>query len=318
MQAFILAGGFATRLWPLTERRAKPLLPLAGKPLLAHLIEKIPAGMPITISTNRVFAESFLAWQKETGRDDITILIEQTTHDDEKIGALGAVSQWIERKTIEEDVFLLTGDNYCGFSFDSFLEQYAPGTPLLAVHDIGEKERAKAFGTILPAPDGRTVAAFEEKPPLPKSTLVSTGCSVLPSSLLSTLCLFAHKRPDNIGGLFEEFLRRSITIEFFAFSEPWFDIGSFEAYLEAHRSIVGENLLLTGNAVCTSSKTEGAVALGRDTVVRASTLKDVIIFQGCLVEDCVLEDCIIDANCVLKGIDLTGKMLREGTVLTRK
>ncbi|MEK7217912.1 MAG: NDP-sugar synthase, partial [Patescibacteria group bacterium] len=48
MQAFLLAGGFATRLWPLTEKRAKPLLPLAGKPIITHLLENIPEGIPVT------------------------------------------------------------------------------------------------------------------------------------------------------------------------------------------------------------------------------------------------------------------------------
>ena len=82
MKAFILAGGFATRLWPLTEKRAKPLLPLAGIPLLTHLVEKIPAGIPITVSTNAVFAEDFEKWKKAMSdkRLAISILIEDAGH----------------------------------------------------------------------------------------------------------------------------------------------------------------------------------------------------------------------------------------------
>jgi GTP:adenosylcobinamide-phosphate guanylyltransferase len=68
MHAFILAGGFATRLWPLTEKRAKPLLPLAGKPLLTHLLEKIPRDIPVTVSTNAAFANGFSEWQKMIDR----------------------------------------------------------------------------------------------------------------------------------------------------------------------------------------------------------------------------------------------------------
>ena len=57
MRAFILAGGFATRLWPLTEKRAKPLLPLAGKPMITHIVEGLPKDMPVIVSTNDAFAK---------------------------------------------------------------------------------------------------------------------------------------------------------------------------------------------------------------------------------------------------------------------
>ncbi len=75
MKAFILAGGFATRLWPLTEKRAKPLLPLAGVPLVEHLVRDIPEDIPVTISTNAVFKEDFENWAMQYDRSNITILI---------------------------------------------------------------------------------------------------------------------------------------------------------------------------------------------------------------------------------------------------
>ena len=141
MRAFILAGGFATRLWPLTEKRAKPLLPLAGKPLLTHLVEKIPEGIGITVSTNSVFSDDFEAWKEDTrpayrpGRHKtqdtrIEILIEDTGHEDEKLGALGAVAKWITEEKIDDDVLLIAGDNYVGFSIEAFIDKYM-GSPFL-------------------------------------------------------------------------------------------------------------------------------------------------------------------------------------------
>ncbi|ALM10182.1 MAG TPA: hypothetical protein DEB30_04335 [Candidatus Peribacter riflensis] len=318
MHAFILAGGFATRLWPLTEKRAKPLLPLAGKPLIDHLLEQLPAEMPVTVSINAAFEESFARWKAGNDHGNTEILIEQARKDTEKLGALGAVAQWITQRNITEDVLLLTGDNYCGFSIQDLLLHRSPGTPILAAHDLQNLQRARHFGTIVPATDGQHVAAFEEKPAHPQSTLVSTGVSLLPAAHLPIVVEFARTHPDNVGGIFEEFLRRNIPVQFRAYTEPWFDIGSFEAYLEASRALVGNRLLLGKGSTCTQTETEGPVVLGNHSVVRGSTLRNVMLFEHCIVEDCILEDCILDDHCTLQGIDLSRQMLREGTVLERK
>jgi glucose-1-phosphate thymidylyltransferase len=354
MHAFILAGGFATRLWPLTETRPKPLLPLADKPILTHLVEKIPEDLPITVSTNAIFAEAFEQWQLQShiarpngkaeqanrpserlGRAGTShILIEDTRHDDHKLGALGAVAQWIERERVIDDVLLLTGDNYIGFSLAEFLAAAEPGIPLLAAHDIGDLEKAKHFGTVVtsspPSPSSTgekgtkggggicAVSAFEEKPREPKTTLVSTGVSILPAQTLQILQEFAKQHPDNVGGIFEELLRRKFPVRAFVSSEPWFDIGSFDAYLAATQALVGENILRAPGGTLEESQCTGSVVIGERCRVRRSTLRNVVLFDDCVVEDCDLEDCILDEGCVLKGVDLRGKMLRKGTRLMRQ
>lgn len=321
MQCFILAGGFATRLWPLTEQRAKPLLPLAGIPLVEYLVRDVPEGIPITVSTNAAFGEAFESWKNTLDRRNIRILIEETRNDDAKLGALGATADWIDRHDINEDVLLLTGDNYCGFSLKAFIEARTPGTALLAAHDIGSLEEAKAFGTVITDDTHnargalRTVRAFEEKPAHPKTTLVSTGCAVLPAAALPVLTEYAKTHPDNVGGIFEELLRRHISVECFTFTEPWFDVGSFEAYLEATRSLVGERVIEEEASEAEQCILTGSVVLGPRSVVRRSELHDVVLFEDCLIEDCVLRNCIVDRRCTLKGADLSGKMLREGTTL---
>lgn len=316
MHAFILAGGFATRLWPLTEKRAKPLLPVAGVPLVEYLVRDIPEDIPISISTNAFFKDPFEQWAKTTGRENITVLIEETKSDDQKLGALGATAQWITESNIKEDVLLLTGDNYCGFSFDTFLSAAKPDTTLIAVHDIGSLELAKAFGTVIA--DGSTVKAFEEKPKEPKTTLVNTGCSLLPASTLPVLVEHAVAHPDNVGGVFEELLNRGFPIECFSFTEPWFDIGSFDAYIEATKALVGNAIIKEEGVSLDRTSCEGSVVIGQDSSVIDSELCDTVLFEDCVIEDCVLSNCVLDRGCHLKGVDLTGKMLREGTNLHRK
>lgn len=314
MKTFILAGGFATRLWPLTEHRAKPLLPLVGKPILTHIVEKLPSDAHITVSTNAAFEEDFQQWQQTVGRP-VTVYIEQTLHDDTKVGALRAVADWITREHIDDDVLLLTGDNYLGFDMAAFLQRYTPGTPLLAVHDIGDLEQATKFGTVILGPDLRSITAFEEKPTAPKTTLISTGCSILPAATLPILVAYAADHADNIGGIFEELLRRTVAIEGFVFTEPWFDIGSFEAYLEATMLLAGDTLIQAEKTRFEESERTGSVVLGTGTDVVRSHLTNTVIFDDCFIEDCILENCIIDHRCSLRGVELSGKMLRADTTL---
>ncbi len=315
MQTFILAGGFATRLWPLTEKRAKPLLPLAGHPIIEHLINAIPADFPVTVSTNAAFAEGFRAWIAILNRP-VSLVVEESKSDRQKTGALGALAEWIAQENIEEDVLLLTGDNYLGFSMEQFLAAYQQGTPLLAAHDLKNLSKAALFGTVITDPqDSTLVTGFEEKPLNPKTTLVSTGCSVIPKETLPVLKSFAALHPDNIGGIFEEFLRHHIPVRCFTFTEPWLDVGSFDSYLAAHRLLVGEQTLLAEGAAVTDSVCSGGIAIGRGSHIRKSELHNCIVFENCEIRDCILRDCVIDNSCMLQGVDLTGKMLREGTIL---
>lgn len=350
MKAFVLAGGFATRLWPLTEKRAKPLLPLAGVPLLTHLVEKIPAGIPITVSTNQIFAEDFKRWKVchgersrtmtqqgaslDSARDDtsISILIEDAGHEDEKLGALGAVAKWIREENIDDDVLLLAGDNYMGFSIEEFLKEYH-GKVIFAAYDLHDKEQAKQFGIV--TSDNKIMAdfavkiknqrvfrakanGFEEKPSNPSSTFVSTGCYILPADSLVSLVEYAKDHPDNIGGVLNFFLKEGKEIEYVIFKDiDWFDIGSFNAYLGATKKLVGENFLLGEGAVQKESELTGSIVFGKNSKVARSSLHNVVLFENCEVEDCVLENCIVDDDCILRGVDLSGKMLRAGTILVR-
>ncbi len=316
MHAFILAGGFATRLWPLTERRAKPLLPVVGKPLLSHIVESLPPGMTITASTNAEFATSMAEWRSTLSRP-IELIVERTRSDREKLGALGALAQWMRDSQVNEDVLLLAGDNYLGFRMSDFLARYTPGVPLLAVREIGDRAAATKFGTVVLKPGTRSMALYEEKPREAKSSLVSTTCAIFPPSVFPIILEYAEGHPDNNGGVWEQFLARSIPCEAFPFTEPWFDIGSFEAYLAATMTLVGNAVQKDSSAVLEQVATTGSVVIGARSTVRRSTLSNTVLFEDCLIEDCVLDRCILDRGCHLKGVDLSGKMLRAGTTLTR-
>jgi glucose-1-phosphate thymidylyltransferase len=317
MRAFILAGGFATRLWPLTEKRAKPLLPLAGKPILNYIIDSLPKSMPIAVSTNAAFGDDFLEWQKQYNYPLVEVVIEQTASDDAKLGTLGALSQWLRMNAIDDDILFITGDNYFGFPLQECIDAFT-GIPLVAAHDIHDELEASRYGTVVTqdrVSKISRVVQFEEKPKQPKTTLVSTGASILPRSVLPILHEYAKHKPDNVGGIFEELLVQNIAIDCIQFAEPWFDIGSFWAYVDATKTLVGTTPHLAHTAILQNTITHGSVVLGERSHVSNSLLENVIIFDDVRIENCVLRNCIIDNHCMLENVDIEGKMIRERTRL---
>lgn len=313
MQAFILAGGFATRLWPLTERRAKPLLPLAGKPIINYLVETIPATIPIAVSTNAAFAADFNSWKDTYGFTNVQIVEEHSESDEKKLGALGALSQWITQQDIQDDILLLAGDNYFGAPLTSIIAAFNGSDPLVATCDIGSLEEAKSFGTVIT--NGNHIVGFEEKPLQPKSTLISTGASVIPKAHLPVLQEYAAIKPDNIGGIFEELLARNVPIYNTTPAGDWFDIGSFWAYLEATNCLVGNKPQQADLDQIHHSRLEGATVVGEDVVLQDCILKNTVVFGNCVLTNCILEDCVIDTGCTLTNVDLTGKMIRSDSRL---
>ncbi len=98
MKAIVLAAGYATRLYPLTETIAKPLLPVGGRPMLDHLLDRIHDVDEIDavhVVTNRKFAASFDAWA--AGRDAVVVHDDGTTSEDDRRGAIGDIAFVVDR-----------------------------------------------------------------------------------------------------------------------------------------------------------------------------------------------------------------------------
>jgi glucose-1-phosphate thymidylyltransferase len=307
--ALILAGGFATRLWPLTEKRAKPLLPLAGKPLICHIIDRIPLTIPIIISTNRVFQEDFVGLKHSYPERNISIFIEDSTDDKAKKGALGATSLTIESFGITTPLLLIAGDNYFGFDMEDFLKSYS-GKTLLASYDTKSLQTARQFGVLEVA--GKRLVSFVEKPLDPPSTLISTGCYLFSPAHLPFIQEYAKKSADNLGGIFEYLLQKNEEIDVYSFTEEWIDIGSFESYLDAHRLLSKENRIASTTRLVNSILGE-SVEIGENCLLEGAEIENSILLENCVIKNARIRGCIIDKNCVIEGVDLDRKMIRAGS-----
>jgi glucose-1-phosphate thymidylyltransferase len=309
MKILILAGGFATRLWPLSEKHAKPLLLLAGKTILAHLLDRIPEDADVALLTNKKFEADFHAELERLGRGSVEIFCEDAHSDGEKLGALGAISVACRELNIDDDLLVLAGDNLLPELQISDLD-CPSDSARIAVRQVENKEEARKFGVV--ELDGERVIGFEEKPDKPRSTLVSTGFLALGKETLPVLHEYAKKAPDALGGIFPELLRRGISVTAAKVGGEWFDIGSFETYLGAHKSLQEKPIIKGKNVKEKSCKFSGRVFLGDGSVVENCRLHDVIVYPGAVLRNCHIATSVIDENCELQGLDLSQKLIRSG------
>ena len=223
MKCLIMAGGLGTRLYPLTTSKAKALLEYGGKPLLTHLVNKIPRDMDILISTNRKFEADFLQWQQGIGRQ-VEIGIEEAWTEEQKKGAVSSLNFWIDGKGIKEDLLAIAGDNYFEFDLSEFIAAYNGNHTLVAIYDLGDKSKASQFGVV--QLKGHKIIELQEKPAKPKSSLIATACYIFPPRIFPHLSQYCSEGKRDSLGNFISYLIDTDEVHSYLFTELWLDIGS--------------------------------------------------------------------------------------------
>ena len=180
MKALILAAGYATRLRPLTDEIPKMLLPLAERPMLDYLVDRlreVDELDEIHLVTNARFAEAFRDWAPE----DVAVHDDGTTSNEDRLGAIGDIAFAIERGELEgEDLLIVAGDNLIGYSLADFVAFWrGKDGSAIAVREIGDRELLRQYGVVELDEDDRVVG-LEEKPAEPKSDLAATASYALP------------------------------------------------------------------------------------------------------------------------------------------
>ncbi len=225
MKCLILAGGFGTRLYPLTIMQAKALLEYKGKPLLSHIVDKIPQGIDILVSSNRKFEANFHRWQRSIDRP-VEICVEDVWTEEQVKGACGSLNFWVHEKNITEDLLVIAGDNYFEFDLADFIASYNGKNPSVAVCDLGDKSKARDFGVV--SVKGDRIVEFKEKPAKPKSSLIAIACYIFPPQIFPYLSVFCSlRRKDNLGS-FIAYLTDKAEVNAYTFTDFWIDIGSAE------------------------------------------------------------------------------------------
>jgi glucose-1-phosphate thymidylyltransferase len=243
MKVIILAAGYATRLYPLTLTQPKPLLPVAGKPMIDYVLDNLaPIGGidRIYVVTNAKFAGHFQRWadayRAAKTKLNFTIVNDGSTDDTNKLGAIGDMHFVLKSQNVEDDIIVVAGDNLFSEKLSGFgrfcREKQAP---VLAVYDVGDLEQIKKYNAISLGSDGR-ITFFEEKPKNPTSTLTGIALYFYPRNTLPLIRQYITEgnNPDQPGRLIQWLYPR---LPVYTWKVPglWYDIGAKEALEEANR-----------------------------------------------------------------------------------
>lgn len=231
MDAIILAAGYATRLYPLTENMPKPLLNVAGKPIIGHIInklEQIDKINKIYIVTNDKFEQHFKKWLSNFDAEKpIEIVNDGTKSNDDRLGALGDIHFAINKKNIDDELIVVAGDNLFELSLADVTNFFRKRkSNVIILHDVKDFELAKQYG-IVEVDESNVVTHFEEKPISPKSTLASTGIYFFPKKTIPLIKKYiAQGNNADKTGSFIEWLHKRDVIYAYVTDKKWYDIGS--------------------------------------------------------------------------------------------
>jgi len=235
MKCIILAAGYATRLYPLTKNTAKPLLEVAGKPILKHILEKverIDVIDDIYIVTNDKFYSDFVNWvNNNPSEKEITVINDQTTTNDNRLGAIADIQYVIQKEKLAEDVLVLAGDNLFDFELTDFVDFYhTTKADCITTHQLDDVEEIKRTG-VVEVNDNKIVTSFEEKPEHPKSNLAVPPFYIYQKETLPLIDQYiAEGNNPDAPGHFVPWLIKHKDVYAYEFSGQRYDIGTMESY----------------------------------------------------------------------------------------
>lgn len=171
MKCLILAAGYATRLYPLTENFPKPLLTVGDKTILDWLIDDIDTLGEVdeyVVISNHKFAHHFEKWAKEKVQK-VTVVDDGTDSNETRLGAVKDIQFAIDQLGIDDEMLVIAGDNVLDFSLTRFL-QYAKEKGTSCIMRYFEADRARCSKSGIVEINGEDlILGMEEKPKEPKS-----------------------------------------------------------------------------------------------------------------------------------------------------
>ncbi|HEX6576818.1 MAG TPA: NDP-sugar synthase [Jiangellaceae bacterium] len=318
MDAILLVGGLGTRLRPLTDELPKPMLPVAGVPLVVHQIARArSAGVDhVVLATSyraQVFADALGDGSGLGVRIDYAV-------EEEPLGTGGAIRNAAEYLG-DDPVLVFNGDVIDGHDISAqvrlHLDRRADATLYLTTVDD-----ARAYGCVPTDGTGR-VTAFHEKMPEPVSDQINAGCYVLQRAVIDGI---PPGRPVSVEReTFPGLLADDRLVLGAVDTAYWRDLGTPEAYVQGCADVVlglvdaparpgpaGEALVLPGADVSPSAVLCGGTSVGAGCVVGERAHVDgSVVFEGAMIED----DAVVRASAVGHKARVGARAVLDGVIV---
>jgi glucose-1-phosphate thymidylyltransferase len=241
--AIVLCAGFATRMYPLTKAFPKPLLEVAGRPVIEYLMDQLvelPGLEAIYLVSNGKFYPHFAEWKRlwehnhRSRYPAVALLNDGSMDNDHRLGA--SVDFQFVMKTIAEPerVLVTAGDNIYRFGIKPLWEQFLQSDRhyIVALPET-DREKLKKTGVLELATDDRVARLFE-KPAHPSSEWFCPPLYFFQSTVLEQLDAFLTEHTaGDAPGYFIDFLCRKESVYAFRLNASRLDIGSIETYRTA-------------------------------------------------------------------------------------
>lgn len=238
MKNIVIAAGYATRLYPLTENFPKPLLEVGGNTILGRILDDVDTFDEVTehiIVTNHRFADIFREWAaKQHYTKPIRIIDDGTSTNETRLGAVRDLLLALDTASVDEDIMVLAADNILDFSFRGFVDFFkAKGASCIMCHNEPELHKLQRTGVIVVDDDWR-VLDMAEKPAEPRSHWAVPPFYIYSRADLPLIrdCM-AHGCGFDAPGNLAHYLTGATTLYAWQMPGTRFDIGSLDTYREA-------------------------------------------------------------------------------------
>ncbi len=240
VKALLLGAGYGTRLYPLTRDRPKPLLPVGGKPILERILDCV---FPIAdidgiyIVSNTKFTDRYREWQSRylpKRKVPIQVIDDGTTSNDNRLGAIGDIQFVIDQARVKDDLLVIAGDNLIEFDLRDFVSFALARGPAVGLKDLKGSSLISRYSAVELDAE-RRIVGFEEKPPMPKTSLISIGVYLYPKKEVRRFRQYIDEglTPD-APGYFVQWLVKQMDVYGYVVEGPWFDIGDIDSYNAAN------------------------------------------------------------------------------------
>lgn len=242
MKCLILAAGYATRLYPLTENFPKPLLKVQDKTILDWLLEDIDGASVVDqyiVISNHKFAHHFKAWA-DHHKLPITVLDDGTESNETRLGAVRDVQFAIEELGLKDDLLVIAGDNLLDFSLQSFIH-YFQKKQTTCIMRYWEESEAKLHKTGVAVVDEQDrIVEMEEKPAEPKSHWCTPPFYIYKASDVGLVKTGIENGCGvDAPGSFIAWLSGQTAVHAYEMPGKRYDIGNLESYEQVQREYHG-------------------------------------------------------------------------------